>query len=63
MIDLSPAKIDGRLREASRLAVLTPPFPLAIDMSAGAIALRLREAAQLFRLEHRLRQRRPADGT
>jgi hypothetical protein len=63
MIDLSPAEVDRRLREASRLAVLTPPFPPAIDMSAGSVALRLREAAQLFGLERRLRGREPADGT
>lgn len=60
MIDMTPEAIERRLREASRLAVLTPPFPPAIDMSADAIATRLKEAAQLWALERRLRRAQSA---
>jgi hypothetical protein len=52
---MSPAAIERRLREASRLSVLTPPFPPRVDMSPAAIERRLREVAQLFHLNSTLR--------
>jgi hypothetical protein len=52
---MSPEAIERRLREASRLSVLIPPFPPQIDMSPAAIERRLREVAQLYALERRLR--------
>ncbi len=51
--DLSPGAIEGRLREASRLAgSLLPEARLAtkIDLSAAGIAGRLREASELLDL-------------
>ena len=58
-MDMSSAAIDGRLREASRMSNLVPPFPLRVDMSAAAIDLRLREVSQMHALERQLRAMRP----
>jgi hypothetical protein len=54
-IDMSPAAIDARLREQSRLSPLTLPHRPSIDMSPEAIEQRLRELAQLRALWVRLR--------
>jgi hypothetical protein len=50
---MSPAAIDGRLRQASRLAgSLRPEHRLAtkIDLTGAAVARRLREASDLLDL-------------
>jgi hypothetical protein len=52
-LDLSPAAIDARLREASRLAgSLRPEHRLTtkIDLSANGVARRLRTASDLLQL-------------
>jgi hypothetical protein len=54
-VDMSPEAITRRLREASRLGDLRPPFPPRVDMSAAGIERRLREVAALHALAHQLR--------
>ena len=54
-VDMSPEAINRRLREASRLSLLVPPFPPRVDMGPEAIGRRLREVAQLYAVERRLR--------
>jgi len=51
---MSPEAVGARLREASRLSQLPPPFPVRVDMSDQGVALRLREVAQLYVLGRRL---------
>lgn len=58
-VDMSPEAVSGRLREASRLSVLRPPYPARVDMSPRGVAGRLREVAQLYALEQRLRALKP----
>lgn len=57
VVDMSPEAITQRLREASLLSDLNPPFPPQIDMSAQGVERRLREVAELFALARRLRGR------
>lgn len=58
-VDMSPAAVEHRLREASRLSVLRLPYPPRVDMGPAAVEQRLREVAQLYALEERLRAFRP----
>ena len=49
--EMSPAAVDARLREVSRMAgSLRPEARLAtkIDLSAAGVAARLREASELY---------------
>jgi hypothetical protein len=58
-VDMSPAAIDRRLREASRLAgPLRPETRLAtkIDLSGAGVTARLREASDLAELCRSLAQ-------
>ena len=55
--DMSPAAIDARLREASRLAGSLRPearLETKIDLSSAGVASRLREASELLDLCRRL---------
>ena len=54
--DMSAEAVELRLREASRLSDLLPPFPPAVDMGPEALERRLREVAELHALERRLRR-------
>ncbi len=57
---MTPEAVGARLREASRLSQLPPPFPVRVDMSDEGVALRLREVAQLYVLGQRLARFVPA---
>lgn len=59
-VDMSPEAVAARLREASRLSQLPPPFPVRVDMSDQGVGLRLREVAQLYVLGRRLAGFAPA---
>jgi hypothetical protein len=66
-LDLSPAAIEARLREASRLAgSFAPEARLAtkLDLSAKGVTARLREASSLLALCQRLARagQRPPPG-
>jgi hypothetical protein len=62
-IDMSPASITARLREASALADLSTPHRLhaKIDMSPRGITSRLREVERLRRLCVALGRFRPLE--
>jgi hypothetical protein len=62
-VDLTRSAIEGRLREASRLAgPLRPEDRLTtkIDLSPSGVAARLREAAELTELCRLLAKARPS---
>ena len=56
--DMRPEAIERRLRRASEISVLRPPFPPQIDMGPEAVERRLRDVGQLHALERALRPTR-----
>jgi hypothetical protein len=61
-VSMSPAAIEARLREASRLAGSLEPgrrLDTKIDLSGAGVAARLREASDLLALCRALGQARP----
>ena len=54
-MSMTPDSVFQRLRRMSELSATEPsPMPRGVDMSARAVAARLREMAELAELCHRL---------
>lgn len=55
-MSMTPDSVFQRLRRMSELSVAEPsPMPRGVDMSPRAVAVRLREMAELAELCHKLR--------